>query len=51
MNDFLKINEIIDLLKVNEKNEINQFKKQNIKIFTKNIDLLENNKNSKSSVT
>mgnify|MGYP000397705651 CR=1 FL=1 len=28
MNDFLKINEIIDLLKVNEKNEINQFKKQ-----------------------
>jgi len=28
MNDFLKINEIINLLKVNEKNEINQFKKQ-----------------------
>jgi hypothetical protein len=27
MNDFLKINEMIDLLKVNEKNEINQFKK------------------------
>jgi len=49
MNDFLKINEMIDLLKVNEKNEINQFKKHLDQQLSKNYNKESNQSLNKIS--